>query len=118
MLADFDTTPGPLRKAMSVREAMSKHQACGGFLHYLKILEGMAPAAEFQQMSEELHRQFQYGYLDPDILHSLESSVPPGDISMVSAFRTECVSEGLALRSFPRSKTNNVSCVGACLWDT
>lgn len=52
----------------------------------------MAPAADFPAMEADLRKQFQYGYLDPDILHSLESQVPPGDIRMVSAFRTESVS--------------------------
>lgn len=91
IIADFDHTAQPLRKALSFRDALSKHQACGGFLHFLKALERIAPASDFQTMKDDLLRQFQYGYLDPDILHSLENQVPPGDIGAVSAFRTDCV---------------------------
>jgi hypothetical protein len=48
----------------------------------------MAPAADYPEMEKDLKQQFRYGYLDPDILHSLETMVPPGDIQMVGAFRT------------------------------
>ena len=88
VLSDHDTTPAQLRKPLGFREALGKHQACGGFLHYLRQLEKMAPGGDFAEMEKDLRQQFQYGYLDPDILHSLETMVPPGNIQMVSAFRT------------------------------
>ena len=88
VLADHDNTPPALRKPLSYRDALSKHQCCGGFLFYLRQLEKMAPSADFPAMKEELLSQFDVGYLDPDISHSLESCVPPGDIRSVGAFRT------------------------------
>lgn len=88
LLSDHDSTPPQLRKPLTFREALGKHQACGGFLHYLRLLQQMAPAADYPEMEKDLKQQFRYGYLDPDILHSLETMVPPGDIQMVGAFRT------------------------------
>lgn len=87
MIADHDNKPAQLRKAMTFREAVELHQACGGFLHFLDALEKLAPGSEFQTMQHELHQQFKYGYLDPDILHCLANQVPPGDVKSVGAFR-------------------------------
>ena len=92
LISDHDNAPAPLRKPLSLREGVLKHQACAGFLHYLRVLQKMAPAADFDSMKTELHRQFAFGYLDPDIQHSLETQVPPGDIRQVGAFRQELLS--------------------------
>eukprot|EP00438_Fugacium_kawagutii_P023793 Skav228140 [mRNA] locus=scaffold2683:22736:26272:- [translate_table: standard] len=91
MIADHDNKPPQLRKPMSYREAVELHQACGGFQHFLTSLERIAPGSEFKGMQEELKQQFKYGYLDPDILHCLNTQVPPGDLKSVSAFRTDAL---------------------------
>lgn len=89
MLADHDGCAPQMRKPLTYRDALSKHQACGGFLHYLNVLQKIAPSGEFAAMESDLRNQFRFGYLDPDILHSLEATVPPGDAQMVGAFRTD-----------------------------
>ena len=97
VINDYDNAPQPLRTAVTFRSGLSKHQACGAFLHFLKHLERVAPASEFPKMAEDLKKQFAFGYLDPDLIHSLESQVPPGDISQVAAFRTHCFSDDFHL---------------------
>ena len=74
-------------EAPSFRDTMAKHAACGGFLHFLAELEKIAPAGQFQQMAAHLQHQFEFGYIDADLLHALETSVPPGKLGDVSAFR-------------------------------
>ena len=87
ILAAFDNTPAPMRKAMTHKEGLVAHQCCGAFVHFLSELEKIAPPAEYQEAATSLTSQFGFGYLDPDLLHGLESSVPPGDVRSVSAFR-------------------------------
>ena len=86
-VANFDNTPAPMRKAMTYKEGLQVHQSCGAFVHFLEELESIAPPAEYQEAARALHSQFGFGYLDPDLLHCLESTVPPGDVRSVSAFR-------------------------------
>ena len=45
-------------------------------------------------MATQLKQQFMYGYMDGDIMHVLETEVPPGQLAAVSAFRPD-VSSGL-----------------------
>lgn len=87
LLADYDQAVPAMRKALTFKDGVVKHQACGAFLHYLKCFERMCPAAEFPDISEQLTKQFLLGFLDPDLLHSLEQQVPPGDLKAISAFR-------------------------------
>lgn len=87
LIANFDNTPAPLRKGMSFKEGLYLHQCCGGFVHFLKEFEKLAPPDEFTQAAESLRNQFGFGYLDPDIYHCLETQVSPGLVRSVSAFR-------------------------------
>ena len=84
---DHDLTPPTLRRSLTEKQAVVKHQACACFLHFLKIYERAGPPTEYAEAEESLTSQFMSGYLDPDLGHILESSVPPGELSGVSAFR-------------------------------
>ena len=86
IIHDHDNTAPQLRKAVSYRDGITKHQACAAFLHYLKLLRRIAPACDFS-CEMELRSQFAFGYMGPDLLHNLENSVPPGNLNDVSAFR-------------------------------
>ncbi|CAK9009367.1 Uncharacterized protein SCF082_LOCUS10261 [Durusdinium trenchii] len=85
--SDHDQTPPSLRKALTHAQALSKHQACAAFLHFLGLLEQMSPPADFAAAKKSLLSQFQSGYLDPDLAHALDSQFPPGDAASVGAFR-------------------------------
>ena len=87
IIHDHDNTAPQLRKAASYRDGITKHQACAAFLHYLKLLRRIAPACDYGGMEMELRSQFAFGYMDPDLLHNLENSVPSGNLNDVSAFR-------------------------------
>lgn len=84
---DFDKTPAPMRKALSYRDALSKHQCCAMFLHFLSRLQRMCPPSEFNEAAVNLRQQFCQGFMDPDLLHAAEQQVPPGDLEGVAAFR-------------------------------
>lgn len=80
---DADGRKGPL----NYKDACKLHQCCGMFLHYLQKLEALAPSKDFPSMRSGLIDQFKHSYMDADLLHSLEHSVPPGDLTAVGSFR-------------------------------
>ena len=84
---DHDRTPPTLRRSVTEKQAVVKHQACGCFLHFLRIYERLCPSTEYGEAAESLTSQFMSGFLDPDLGHVLEATVPPGDPSSVAAFR-------------------------------
>ena len=87
LIGDFDRLAPGLRRAVNFRDAQAVHSAAGCFLHFLRILQHMAPAAFYEECRESLHSQFMQGFLDPDLCHILTVQVPPGDIKGLSAFR-------------------------------
>lgn len=91
VLADYDATPIPLRQAMTYQKALQKHQACGAFLWFLSSLQKMAPSEMWPEIDKSLRSQFSQGYMDPDLLHALETQVPPGDLKSLGAFRHQGV---------------------------
>ena len=84
---DFDQTPDSLRKPCNYKDGVDKHRCCAAFMHYLEILQRMSPPSEFATARDSLREQFLSGLMDLDLLHSVQSQVPPGDIKSVSAFR-------------------------------
>ena len=87
VIGDFDRMAPGLRKAINFKDAQAVHSAAGCFLHFLRILKQMAPAAFYDECRESLHSQFMQGFLDPDLCHVLTVQVPPGDMKGLSAFR-------------------------------
>ncbi|CAE7798012.1 unnamed protein product [Symbiodinium sp. CCMP2592] len=91
LVSDFDLAPEPLRKAPTCKETVTKHACCAAMLHFLGLLEAMCPGKEFPELRRQLMHQFHHGYLDTDLVHVLESAVPPADLKSVSAFRAVVV---------------------------
>ncbi|CAE7945690.1 unnamed protein product [Symbiodinium sp. KB8] len=87
MSFDYDNTPPTMRKAMCNQCVMLQIQKATGFLHWLHLLEKEAPSKDYDTMATQLKQQFMYGYMDGDIMHVLETEVPPGQLAAVSAFR-------------------------------
>ncbi|CAK9052510.1 unnamed protein product [Durusdinium trenchii] len=88
IVSDHDSTPEPLRKALSFKEATRLHQATGCFLFMLDALQKIAPASRFGDMKTSLENQFFMKFMDGDLVHCLEERVPlSADLTMVSAFR-------------------------------
>ena len=90
MINDYDSQL--TKKQLSYKESLARHQACGCFVYYMKKLKGVAPVSEFESCREALVGQFQLQYLDGDLLHHLETAVPPGNLEDVSAFRSRYAS--------------------------
>ena len=87
MKHDFDNCAIPLRQPLKYGAALKLHQACGAFLHYLREYEQLVSATEAMNARGELYNMFVRGFMDPDLHHSMEQSVPPGRIEDVSSFR-------------------------------
>ncbi|CAK9086345.1 FO synthase subunit 1 [Durusdinium trenchii] len=87
IMMDYDSSHPALRKAVSYQVAVSRHQACGLFLHFLREFQKSSPASDFQKASSELRRGFLQGLLDPDLQHCLSTTVPPSDLHSISACR-------------------------------
>lgn len=99
VLANHDNTPPEMRKALSYKEGVQLHQCCGAMLHFLREFQRIAPSADFEDARASLLSQFSFGFLDPDLQHSMESSVPPGDVSSVGAFRTDVMARNYKVRA-------------------
>lgn len=84
---DYDSSQPAMRKAVSYTIGLQKHQACGAFLHFLRMFERLAPPADYDRAYVELHKMFLRGLLDADLQHVLTTSFPPGDLSAIAAFR-------------------------------
>lgn len=84
---DHDNLPVSMRRAISEKQAISKHQICGAFLHFVDEFSKVCPAGSFSSIAQNLRTQFQSGYMDPDLAHCLETQVPPGDMSAINSFR-------------------------------
>jgi len=87
MCGDFDRQAPTMRKAWTFKDASSLHAACGAFLHFVRLLQSQVPQADFRQREANLRQQFALGVFDPDLLHAIESSVPPSSLDSVSFLR-------------------------------
>ena len=83
---------------------MAKHQCCAAFLFFFKKLESIAPQKLIAEWEHNLRHGFMHGYLDADLLHVMETQVPPGHMDSIGAFRTSllvrCLSERLACKLY------------------
>ena len=100
LIGDHDNTAPQMRKPFSLKDAMAIHQAGGCFLHFLAILQKMAPATMFKEAEKSLRDQFAQGFMDGDLLHVITTSVPPADIKAIGSFRTDFVVGFLCNMSF------------------
>ncbi len=87
MCKDWDKQSPNMRKAWTYRDAMALHSVCGGFLYFISLLRNKLPASEFETYYPNMLDQFMMGFLDPDIMHALETSAPPSSMSAVAFLR-------------------------------
>lgn len=78
-----------VKKAINFTTALSKHQCCGAFLHFMRELERTITPEDYKKAFGELKDMFLRGYLDPDLEHILQTQFPPGDMKSVSSIRQE-----------------------------
>ena len=102
MCSDWDKQPPTLRKPWGHRETVAMHAICGGYLHFMAALKSKVPKSEYEHVAKSIDVQFMSGYLDPDITHALETTVPPANLEAVGFLR-----KGLGgLDGFTRSDKN------------
>lgn len=88
LIEDHDSTAEGLRKAISFKDAVKIHQAAGCFLFFLGKFQQLCPEKDFAEYHRGLKSQFMAGFLDADLVSTLEDQVPANaDISNVKAFR-------------------------------
>ena len=85
--SDWDRLPLGLKKPWNAKEALAIHSACGGYLAIMRALQAAVPQADFESHEQQLNDQFNLSYLDPDILHFLENTVPPVNLHEVTFVR-------------------------------
>ena len=90
MCGDFDRVPATLRKPWGYKDAVALHAACGGFLHFMRLLKDKVPAAEYEKLHKSMTDQFMLGVLDPDVMHALDSTSPPSSLEAVGFLRLGC----------------------------
>lgn len=84
----FDTTAEQLRSALTYKDAVKLHQSCGALLFFMDKLEKIAAGSDFPEMRRGLMAQFMSGFLDCDLVVTLEETIPnTADIVNVKAFR-------------------------------
>lgn len=97
VISDFAGCAKELRRALNYKDALAKHQVCGAFLHFKEPLQAKCPEKEWADLSKEMDEAFFQKFLDAELLSALSSSVPPGDVTSISAFRQDC----LKIPTFP-----------------
>lgn len=80
-----------MRKALPLKEAISLRQSCAMMVHFIQRLEVTIPSADFPAAKQRLMASFSLGVLDPELLSAAETSVPPGDLKAIGAFRPDVV---------------------------
>lgn len=86
--ADWDRLPIGLKRPWNYKEALMVHAACGGYLAIMSALREAVPQADFEAHEQQIRDQFNLSYLDPDIIHFLENTVPPVNLQEVNFVRT------------------------------
>ena len=84
---EWDNTAVHMRVPLKYAAGLKLHQACGAFLHYLREYEQMVSASDALAARKDLYQMFLRGFMDPDLHHSLDNSVPPGRIEDIASFR-------------------------------
>lgn len=87
MRSDFIKTPEATRKPLTYKDPVLKHQCCGAYLHFMSQLQTRCPEKEWDGLHTEMREAFFNEFLDPDLLNALTTSVPPGDLLSIGAFR-------------------------------
>lgn len=85
--AEFDRCPAGLQKGKTFKEASEWHSSAGVFLHLLSRLQESVPKKDYDGAVSSLRSQWLQGLLDSDLAHMLDSTVPPGNLSDITAFR-------------------------------
>lgn len=90
MCRDWDKLPPTMRKAWVLKDVLNLHTCCGAFLTLIDQLQSRIPEKDYQAALPSIQEQFLLGYLDPEILHVVETTVPPANLTQVSFLRTAC----------------------------
>ena len=88
IITAYDTTAPQMRVALNYKDAVKIHQACGAFLFFMAKLEQKAPGSDFPEMKRGLLSQFMSGFMDADLVNTLEEQIPSvADVASVRGFR-------------------------------
>ncbi|CAK9105767.1 Uncharacterized protein SCF082_LOCUS49288, partial [Durusdinium trenchii] len=84
---DWDALTDGMKRQCTYKEAVSLHQVTGLFLHFLQTLETYLPSGQYPAAREKLTGMFLLGGLDAELQLQGETTVPPGDVRAIGAFR-------------------------------
>lgn len=90
-MSDWDKVPPGMKVPFTLKVALQIHAACGGYLAIMEAFKQAVPQSDYEATLPQIQDQFKLGYLDSDITHFLESSVPPVNLQSVNFVRTGSV---------------------------
>ena len=90
MCKDWDKQAVTMRRGWNFKDTIALHSACGGYLYFKSLLREKIASAEYAKAEPGLNEQFMLGFLDPDIVHALETTAPPAPLDSVSFLRCHC----------------------------
>ncbi len=91
---DWDKLVPTMRKPWTFKDAQLVHACCGLFNHLMSEFKKAVPTEDFEAMCDSLEKQFELGYLDPELEGFLVRYLPPANLHDVSFLKT------LGLRNF------------------
>lgn len=71
-----------------MKETQQLHAVCGAYLHFKALLKSKLPATSFNEVAGKFEEQFRASFLDADLEHALQTSVPPGDLKAIGFCRS------------------------------
>ncbi|CAK9114864.1 Uncharacterized protein SCF082_LOCUS53189 [Durusdinium trenchii] len=101
VISDFEKAPDGLKKPLNFRDAVQKHQCCAAYIHFKSVLQSKCPEGHWSTLCAEMDEAFFNQFLDADLQAALSSSVPPGDIQAIGAFRSH-------MANFEKMKTSEL----------
>ncbi len=91
LCSDWDKMHAGMRRPWNVKDTTHIHALCGGYIHFKLLLQSKLAATEYQEAIARLDEQFLLGFLDADLDHALQNTVPPGNLSSVGFLRPRSV---------------------------
>ena len=85
---DWDQLAEGMKRHLTMKEAIVLHQQCALFCHFMGVFEKTYPRGQFPAARDKLRNVFLMGGMDGELQLQAETTVPPGDLQALGAFRT------------------------------
>lgn len=87
IISDYEALPKSMRKSFGPKDVVEKQRVCAVFMMAMNAFKEEVSDAAFAEEEGGLHERFRLQYLDSELLGLVDATVPPVDLSAISAFR-------------------------------